>query len=113
MRRLNLIGFALNGMSGVALVLFFAYQRIFLSVAGAKYVTTLDRVGVFSEERLAEYDPHLAHNMRYSVGNFITQDHEQALSVALLIWAVVVVVNLAIFLCRAAALRSLKSTSVK
>ncbi len=109
MRRLNIIGVVFNGIGGMALVLFFAYQRVFLSVSGAKYVTTLDRAGVLSEERLAEYDPSLAHNMRYSVGNYITQDHDQALSVALLIWAVVVVVNLAIFFRRKAVRRPIQS----
>ena len=109
MRRLDLIGVVLNGMSGVVVALFFAYQRVFLSVAGAKYVTTLDRAGVLLEERLVEYDPNLAHNMRYSVGNYITQDYEHALSVALLIWAVVVGINLYIFLRRTTVRRPIRS----
>ena len=106
MRKLNLVGVVCNGASALALILFFAYQRVFLSIAGASYVAELDRAGVFSEDRLRAYDPTLAQNLRYNVGEYITQDHERAFSIVLVIWAVAVAVNLVIFLRRASLLRS-------
>ncbi len=79
MRKLITASIVLNGMALVVFLGSWAYARVILPTATSRYVTAMDRAGVFCEEKLRTFDPALADNVRHNAGPFITQDYRKAI----------------------------------
>jgi hypothetical protein len=82
-KTLAIVGIALNSIALALFAASYVYVRVFAPIATSRNITAMDRAGVFCEDKLREFDPQLAANIRHNVGPFIAKDYRHAVALVL------------------------------
>lgn len=96
MRRLIVGTIVLDALALLVFLVSFAYARIMLPLAANMQVIALDRAEVFREDKLREFAPGLAENLRHNLGPFITQDYQRAIERLLVLAIALTVAHLVV-----------------
>lgn len=93
MKRIK-IGLLIFNIIAVFIFLSFYLYGTFMLLGASGRVAELDRVGVFNKEKLKDFNPGLANNLRYNVGYYIAEHERNGMKLFSIVGIITALINI-------------------